>query len=458
MNRSGAIDISENLSSQVRAGAAWAGARAVIPRVVNVVVMMIVARLVTPEDLGLVAVSLAVYGMLVSVADVGVATALARSDIDADEVAPTVHTLSIGCSALVGGGVFLLAEPIANVLDAPDAAVVIQITALALALIGPFATPGALLQREFRQDLLFRATTIGFVPGTLVLIGLAAAGLGASAFAWAIVVGQLVTGLLVLHGEKLRYWPGFDRRIAGSLLRFGIPLASANLLSQVLLNVDYVVIARTLTVEDVGIYMLAFNVAMWPTAVLSAVLNGVVMPAFSRVRTEGGDVDAALRSSVQLVALVAFPIAAVTASLSEPLIRSLYGDKWSASASTLTVLAGYGALTVVCLLLANIIIATGRTTVLMVIQIVALVILMPAMTVGARMSGVDGVALTHVGVVALVTLPVSIWAIRRSLSVGPTSVLVPLLAPAAFAAAAATAGFLGSQFFASPIMQLLVGL
>lgn len=447
----------KSLTDQVRSGALWAGGNALFLRFASILIMAVVARIVAPAELGIFALTLVVHGIVVSVAELGVASAIARSDQDLDSIAPTVVTISVVTSLTLGGLMAGFAGPLALLLGSADAEDPLRVMALCVALIGPFAVPGAQLQREFRQDLVFRAGAIAFVPGSAVLIVLSVVGDGAMAFAWSRVVGQLVMGTLMLLSVSRKYRPGLNTRILGSLVRFGLPLALANLLSQVLLNIDYVFIGRILTIEEVGLYNLAFNISLWSTAVIGSILNGLVLPAFSRVRAEGGDMTGALSGAVRTVALVAAPLSALALALASPLIVTIYGDQWAAAAPVLMVLSVYGFFSVICLLLANVIVSSGRTGILFTVQAVALAALVPVMWTGVTIGGLTGVAAAHIAVILLATFPLYVFAIKRSLGAGPGVILRAIWWPAVASGVAGLAAWLVALPVTIPAVQLLVG-
>lgn len=425
------------LVKDVRRGALWTGASTMLLRFSNIALMAVVARIVAPDELGVFALAITVQAVLVSIAELGVASAIARTDIDIDKIAPTIVTISLLTSVSLGSVMAAFAGPLAVFLGTPDAEVPIRILAISVALIGPFAVPGAQLQRNFRQDLLFRANVIAFVPSSAVLVILALLGDGAEAFAWSRVAGQLIAGTIMVLSVGRKYLPGYNNDYLKPLLKFGVPLALANIVSQVLLNVDYVFIGRLMTEADVGLYMLAFNICMWSSAVISAMLNGIVLPAISSVRRDGGDLNIAMQHGLRTVALIACPLAAFTSAFAAPLITTIYGEKWHAAAPVLSVLSFYGVISVIGLLFANIIIATGRTGILFLVQAIALVVLVPALQLGINLGGLVGIGLAHIVVISLVTFPVYLQALRKSAGAHVGPLLFVLIRPAAAATVAA---------------------
>lgn len=418
------------LSRQVAHGALWSGASNILLRLANIAVTAVVVRIVSPHDFGVFAVALAVHAVVSSIGELGATSCISRRDLDADQVAPTVATTALLSSVVLALVMALLAGPLAAGLGAPDAASAIRILSLGVLLIGVFAVPSALLARDYRQKALFVASAVGFVPANTVLLVLARHGQGAEAFAWSRIVGHLVTGLVVV--SVVRYWrrPGFDRQAARLVLGFGLPLAAANLLNYTLLNADYAFISRLLGATELGIYTLAFNVASWSTAVLGSMINGVAMPAFSQVKTNPAELRRAVAGAVQLVALVACPICALTAALAPALVGTLFGPSWSASAAVLAVLSLYGGLFTATLLLANVLVALGRSRLLLSVQVLWIGALIPSVYAGVELLGVVGAAVAHVVVIALLITPVYVVALRRATSVSAGVLLTAVRRPA----------------------------
>ena len=357
-----------SLGRQVGRGAAWALGANLIMRFASIAVTALLARILSKDDFGVFAVALAVYLVVASLAELGMASAVARSVSEPEDIAPTVASLSIvvgfGTGLAMAGGAPLLA----NALGQPDAAGPLRILAICVGLTGLFAVPGAQLVREFRQDRIFLATVVGFVVSNPILVLLAVHHSGAEAFAWSRVIGQLAGGAVFWFSTSRRYWPGWRSEQVRPLLAFGLPLSVANLVNWTLLNADYLILGRLLTAADVGVYMIAFNVASWATALLGSVLNSIVVPALGRLGDDPPRLRRAIADACRLVGMVALPIGAMSIGLAGPIILTLFGQKWADAVPVLSVLALYGAMYSLSLLLANVLVATGQTLRLLLIQ------------------------------------------------------------------------------------------
>ena len=446
-----------SLLRSVRLSAMWTAGGTVILRVANILVMILVARIVSPGELGVFALAVTAHSIIVNIAELGVASSIARSDLDVEKIAPTVSTISIAASVALASLMAVFADTIAEFMGSTEAGPAVRILSIGVALIGPLAVPGALLQREFRQQVLFWASAAALLPGSVTLIIIALLGNGAEAFAWSRIVGQITTGTVILACSSRIYIPQIKWNILKPLLAFGVPLAAANTLSQLLLNLDYLYIGRMLSTEDLGVYFLAFGIAMWPTASIGSVLNGVVVPAFSTVLRDDGDVRSAVLAGVRLVSLIAFPLGAFLFTFANSLVSAVYGPAWKAAGPVLQVLALYGVLSVIGLLLANLIIATGKTGVLFGVQLAVLVALLPALPVGIVTGGTIGVSIAHIIVIALVTTPVYLLALRRSTSIGLLDVLRALIFPALSSTIAALIAWWATSGIDNESLTLIIG-
>lgn len=445
------------LGPRVRRGAIWSGANALLLRLANIAIMAVVARLLLPHDFGVFAVAITVHAVVSSVGELGVSAVLARGDVDPEEVAGTVAAISITSSLVLGGAMMLFAEPVAAALGSSEAEGPVRVMALAVLLVGVFAVPGAELVRDFRQDRLFLATVVGFVPANVLLVVLASSGGGAMSFAWSRVVGQLITGAVMVASVGHYYRPVLRREVAGRVLRFGLPLAGANFVGWTLLNADYALVGPLLGPVELGLYMLAFNVASWSTALLGAMINNVAMPAFSRVRDDAQARARAVSSATQAVGSIALPLCALTLVLAGPLVETLYGDRWAEAAPALSILAVYGALFVICLLFGNVLVGQGHPRVLLYVQLAWLAALLPAMVMGVRLAGIVGAGVAHLVVVTCVVLPAYLIALRRWEIARPGQLIRALAAPFAGSCSAGAVAALVSALFAPAFVKLVVG-
>jgi PST family polysaccharide transporter len=448
---------SQALSARVRKGALWVVASNLLLRIANLLLTAVVARILSPHDFGVFAVALTAYVIVASISDVGVASCLMRADLDIDSLAPTVATVSIVSGTALSAAMAVFALPIATALGSSAAVGSIRVMSIAVLLVGVFSVPNAQMTRDFKQDKVFLANALSFVASTVLLLLLAKSGGGAIAFAWSRVAGQVVMGGVLVATVPRHYRPGLSRSALSVVLRFGLPLAGANFVNYILLNVDYAFVGHLLGAARLGVYMLAFTLASAPYSLLGAVINNVSMPAFSRVKHDADLLKNAMAAGLRTVTLIALPMCAMTMVLARPLVLTLYGAKWAASATPLSILSLYGAVFIVCLLFANMLTALGRTKFLLALQIIWIGTLVPAMALGVHKDGIVGAAYAHVAVIAPIVLPSYLLALKRVTGVRILALAKAVLPALLASSAAALAAWAAAAQLGTPLAQLIVG-
>lgn len=446
------------LSVLVRRGAAWNALSTLLLRLVNIIVTAVVAHILAPRDFGVFAVALTVYTIVLNISEFGVASCLVRADLNINVMAPTMFTVSLVTSGMAAGVMAEFARPIAAALGSANGAQAIRVMSIVVLITGFSAVPGAQLTRDFKQDKLFLANIISLIPSTAVLLILAKSGSGALAFAWSRVIASGVMCAVMVASVHKHYLPGISRRALSVLFRFGLPLAGANVVNFILINVDYAFVGHLMGPVALGAYVLAYTIASLPTLLLANVINSISMPAFSRVKKDPERLKEAMTTALRVLSLILMPMCFLLLALSRPLVFTVYGHKWAASVEVLAILSIYGGISIICVLFANMLTSLGKARFTLVVQLLWLGTLVPAMAFGVHRNGIVGAAVAHIAVIVPLVLPSYLFALRRATGIRLTTlgwVVLPSLL--AGAAAAIVARSVASQF-ADPLTQLVTGI
>jgi O-antigen/teichoic acid export membrane protein len=385
-----------------------------VGRVGTLAVGIALARLLSPADFGVYAVALVALNAMLSFNELGVSLALVRWRTDPREIAPTITTISLLSSAGLYAGTWFAAPAFAAALGAPDATGVIRLLCLAVLIDGSTAAATQLVNREFRQGTQLVVDTCNLVLASGTTIGLAVAGFGPWSLAWGALVGNTFSALVLFRLAALWPRPGFDRRRIRELLGFGLPLAGASLLVFAMLNIDYVLTGWLLGAVALGLYFQAFNLASWPVNMFSMVVRRVSFAAFAKVQDDPAQRHAALGRFVTLLAVATLPTCALLGLLALPLVTTLYGQRWAASAAALQFLAVLAAVRVAGELAHDYLAAAGHPRRTMWLQAGWLAALAAALPVGALADGIRGVAIAHAAVAVVVMLPAFVLTVCRT--------------------------------------------
>ncbi|TFB91723.1 oligosaccharide flippase family protein [Cryobacterium sp. HLT2-28] len=443
------------LERKVRNGLRWSLVNTLVGRLGSFLTGIVIARIVAPEDFGIYAVALVALNLLLSMNELGVSVALVRHPGSVAALAPTVTTVAIGMSAVLFAASWFAAAPFSDAMGVPEATGVVRLMSAAVLIDGLAAVPVALLTRAFMQGRRTQIDLIAFAVGTPATILLAMAGYGAWSLAWGVVIGNLVTAVLSLVYAPTRYAPGFDRKAALGLLKFGLPLAGASLLLLALLNVDFVVVGRILGKADLGLYLLAFNLSTWPMTLVSTAARRVTTAMFAQL-SERGDGREGFRDSLFLVMSLGMLLGTLLAAYASGIVTFLYGDRWAAAALAVPALAMLSIGRMLVELTYDYLVAVGRTMGNAWLHALWLVALVPTLVVGATMFGIRGVSWGHAAIVALVVVPgVGILLHRAGIPVW--RLLADFVLPAAGSAGVLLSAWFITSVIPSGFLMLAVG-
>jgi lipopolysaccharide exporter len=445
------------LSARVRTGILWSALNNLTLRIGTLVTGIALARLLSPEAFGVFAIALTVQTALITLSELGLAADLVRHG-DIDRRGPTIATLSLASSGLLTVGVLLAAPAIAGFFTTPEAAPVIQVMAVTLVLAGIGVVPYSRLQRHLRQKELFQIELVAFVLSTGLSIGLAVAGTGAMSIAIGRLVAQVAVVVLQFVMTRTRPVLGWDRSIALSGLRFGLPLSLAGLLSLALLNLDNVVVGRLGGATLLGLYVIAFNLSSWPSSIVGTAIRAVAMPAFAQHAQDSHDGrhdgTGVLARAGGLTWGIAVPMSVGLGVLAHPVVTILYGSPWAAAAGALVWLAPFGALRILTDVWVAYLTARGHSIMLLACQATWFAALLPTMAWAVRHRGLDGAGLAHVAVACCLVVPAFLLALRAA-GVRCSELLRPLAAPTIAALPMAGVGVAAMRALDDPWLELI---
>ncbi|WP_370946355.1 lipopolysaccharide biosynthesis protein [Amycolatopsis sp. cg5] len=443
-------------SSKVRRALGLSLLNTVVGRLGTFLTGIVLARLLAPEDFGVYAVALVALTAMLSLNELGVSIAIVRWPGDPKRIAPTVTTISVLSSALLYVVCFLTAPVFSAAMGAPEATGVVRLLCVTVVIDGITAAAVQLANREFKQGSRLVVDSLNLVLTTAVTVGMAVTGHGA----WSLAVGQLTGNVLsgVMLCYLVRMWPkpGFDRALARELLVFGLPLAGGSLLVFAMLNIHYIVTGRMLGAIALGFFLQAFNLSSWPVNMFSMVVRRVSLPAFAALQDDREAREATFARFTSLLAVFTLPVCVLLGLLALPLVSTLYGHKWAASAAALQWLAVLALVRVACELAYDYLVALGRSRTTMWLQGGWLAALAVALPVGAYFGGIEGVALAHAAVALLVALPAFALAVGRT-GVHLASLVRPLVRPVLGSLAMVGVLLLLRLAFAPSALLLVVG-
>jgi teichuronic acid exporter len=381
------------LREQALSGFRWTASARMLSQVFTWALTLVVVRLLTPEDYGLVAMSTVFVLFLSAFSQFGLGAAvIQKTDVDVPilrRVFGATLVIHFSMAALL-----LLAAPlVATFYGEPRVIPIIRVLSLQFIIAAFAIIPDAQLVRrmEFRRRSLLELSAT--IIASTTTLAMAWAGMGV----WALVTGTVLSQVLRTIGlnwlAPFLHWPEFSVQGMRTLLRFGGQLTAIQILWLFSSQVDMMICGRWLGKEAAGFYSVAMHIASLPSQRVLSIINQVAFPTFSRMQDNMRKVAENLLLAIRLLSFFAFPLMWGMSSIAPELVEVILGAKWAASAIPLQVLGLIMPLRMISNFIPQAVQAIGRSDILLYNSIFAAVVLPIAFLVGVNW-GLLGVSLT----------------------------------------------------------------
>jgi len=327
----------EPLDLKVARGAGWMAAGRLAIRSLGVINTLIMARLLAPDDFGVVAIAVTTMQLLQGFSDIGVTQAVIRfRDAGRDDL-DTLFTLSIIRGCIVALILVAVAPLAASFYGDPRLAPVF----FAIAAF-PLAT-GAINPRFFEFERALEFSKEFFVSTAAKLASVVVAVAIALAFRtyWAIILGLVASGFVRL---ALSYWlkphrPRLTLASVRKVLGFSGWLTGVSFVTALNNKLDSLIVARLIGAEAAGKYYLGVQLADMPTSELATPVVRAIYPGFAALEEKPDAMRAAYLRGVEGLSAVAMPAAVGFACVATDLVSVLLGGKWAATAPIIQIIA-----------------------------------------------------------------------------------------------------------------------
>jgi O-antigen/teichoic acid export membrane protein len=407
---------SQRLDISLVRGVAWTGAAKWSSQLLAWASTLVVARILTPDDYGLVSMATVYLGVLTLVSEFGLGSAVVTlRDLTEEQIAQ-LNGLSV-CLGLLGFAISCaVAVPLGRFFGSPALPRVIVVMSLGFMVRSFQSIPSSLLQKELRFRLLsvIEAITCFALSGAVVVFAL----LGLRY--WTLVFGALLSSILgtLLTLAKRRHRLAWPR---SSSLKYAIRFSRQVLVGRLAWygysNADFVVAGRMLGQTVLGTYTVAWNLANSPLEKITSLVGGVTPAYYSAVQEDRGALRRYLLKPTEAISLIMFPVMVGMALVSRDVVLLVLGQKWQGAIAPLQLLALYVCVRSIMPLIAQVLMVTGDSGFVMWNGIISLVALPIAFVIGSHW-GAQGIAAAWVVAYPINAVPLYLRASRRiSLSI-----------------------------------------
>jgi lipopolysaccharide exporter len=437
-------DPSPDLARLAAGGLAWQGLSFLLGKGMVLAATVVLARLLTPNDFGVVGLALVFIAYVEGVTDLGAAEALVYLPTDRRS-----NDAALALSVLWSGGLTLtalLAAPmVAAFFHRPEVAPMFRVLSIALFFRGVAEVPDALLRKHlrFRRRLAVDLSRVAAQGAVSLCLALAGAG------PWAIIGGYVAANVLWAIGAwaMVAYRPGrswwrMRWRIARPLLAYGIPAALNVVVLSLVFDADYLIVGRMLGPRALGVYTLAYRVPELLIINVFVTLSTVVFPVFSRLSADRERLRRGYLTAVRLQTAYGAMAGAGLAAVAPLAVRVVLGPRWAGAATPLRALALYAAVRSIGMGSVDLYKGMGKPRLAMAMSLFRLAAVVPALLL-ATPFGVAGVAWAQAAVA--LALSVVMQAVACRVLAIPARAVASAIVPGVTASLAVAAGAVAAQ-------------
>ena len=316
------------LKQQIVHGVLWQGLERFGTLCITFVINIILARLLTPAQFGIVAIVTALIDIATEIIDSGFSSALIQKK-DTDETdCNSVFYFNLMLCALMVLLIFPLAPYIAEFYKKPELTILTRCIVLSLFFTSFASIQHTMLVKRMQFHLSFKISWLAQIPAGFLGIILAYKGFGV----WALVAQHLVKNFIraILLYVFVKWHPQliFSFKKLISLFSFGWKILCSNLLVSLSNNMATMIIGKLFTVENLSFYQKGRHLPGLGMNIVSSSLGRVLFPAFSSIQDDKSKLRELARRGINNIMFLIIPIMGLLIVIARPFVILLYTEKW----------------------------------------------------------------------------------------------------------------------------------
>lgn len=307
----------------------------IIRIVLQLVVVIIYARLLGPEPLGFLSLATMILGVGGIFVAFGIGDSLVQKEVlvtkDISSALNIILTLAIVASALL----VIFAGKIALFFGDYGLRSYVMSLGAYFPIFALNVVAKSLLKREMELKRLALVQVFGYFVGFVVVgLPMVLAGFKESTLVLALISQELIILLLLWHKVKGRIVL-FSGGFSFSGISFGLDVLKTNVANWIIENIDNLLIGRVRGVADLGIYSVSYNLVRTPVNHFVTTVDAVLFPATARLQGESASVKKMFYAILGVIGVVVLPVFIGIASVSGTLVDALYGEQWALASKVL---------------------------------------------------------------------------------------------------------------------------
>lgn len=450
----------ESLKNKTIKGVGWSAADALLGQGVTFIVGLVLARLLSPDEYGLIGICLIFTTVLNGIVDSGFSNALIRKKKVTDEDYNTMFTTNMAISIVLYVLLFISAPLVSDFFHRIELTALVRVTGLILFLNALSITQVTILTKNIDFKTKTKASLVSAIISGVIGIAMAFMGYGV----WSLVAQQLSKQLLytLCLWVLSRWWPKFTfyKDSFKYMWGFGWKLLASGILNNVWNQLYQVVIGRCYTSSTLGHYTRANEYASIFSSNLTLIVQRVSYPVLAEIQDDKERMVQGYRKVIKITMFVTAVCMISLGAVSEPLIYTLIGTKWQEAATYLPLICISMSLYPLHAINLNILQVLGRSDIFLYLEILKKIVGIVPIVIGI-FCGIYYMLLTSIltGVISLYlntwytgkTLNYSFWKQLRDIAPSYFTALV-------IALAVYFLKYLSLPYYVVLMLQIIVGL
>ncbi len=368
----------------------WTAAAKFASQLGSWAVTLVVIRLLSPADYGLMAMITIVFSLASAVAEFGLSAAIVQQRSLSPEILRRIVGLLYVLHFGLAFAIVIAADGLSRFFGEPQLVRPMQAAALQLMLAALGAAPHAIALREMGFRWIATVELWSALIASVATLALAWTDFGV----WALVGGALSgtasrTALLMTRGPNII--PSFRMTGIREHLSYGSKSAASGILWSALTQMDALIGARLLTRDGLGAYSVALSLALMPMNKILSIINQVAFSAIARLQDDHDRLRLRLLQSIRLMLAVGVPVAWGLSSVASELVTLLIGDKWGIAIVPLQLVCIVVPMRMLTALIGTAVAAVGRADINLRNSVTAFIVWPACFYLGAQ-AGPDGLA------------------------------------------------------------------
>jgi PST family polysaccharide transporter len=376
------------------AGLKWNLLDKLVSQGAGFVINIILARLLLPEDFGLLGMVTVIIGFATVFKNFGLGSALIQKKNLTSEDLTSVFWFNMLVGIALTFIIYFSAPLIAAYYELPAVEPIAKLLSVTYFIGSLNIVQLSLLRKrmDFRKIFIVNASAT-LVSGITAIV-LALNGWGVWSLVWKMIIFSIATNLVLWLGSKWRPGLNWSKDSLKEIMGFSLPLLGTQSLNYWVRNADNLLIGKYLGGSALGFYNQSYRIMLIPVRQITGVVSSVLFPSLAQIQDDKERIKAIYLKVTRLLSFITFPLMFGLCALAEPFVQIVLGENWMPMVPVLRYLSIVGAFQSIGTLNGNVFQATGRTAYQFWVGLPAKLFILAAIAVGIS-GGIEQVAMNY---------------------------------------------------------------